>query len=153
MNLIRMTTLGVLPLCSFAGLLFSGRAQSQARSGADVPIRLTSYEIAQIELKKPVRLRDTEGRERTYDRAYLVTLKGTFPRDQARGLELYIGDYRVPEYGGTPDGLYFRIYDDKLLPRLEGKEFRYRFATTEIRSFAVRFSAKRFRPFKTLKER
>jgi hypothetical protein len=152
MNLLRAATLGFLPLYSFTGLLFSGRGQWQGRSAADAPIRLTSYEIVRIELKKPVRLRDTAGREQTYERAYLVRLNGTFPRDQARGLELYIGDYRVPEYGGTRDGLYFRIYDDKLLSRLEGKELRYRFANTEIHSFAVRFSTKRFHPFKILKE-
>ncbi len=73
-------------------------------------------------------------------------------RLRALGLELYIGDYRVPEYGGTRDGLYFRIYDERLLSRLEGKEFRYRFAGPEIHHSGVRFSTTGLRPFKVMKE-
>src|SRR6266852_557373 len=129
-------------LCSSASLFNSAYAQSQERGAERPPAQLSSYEVVQLELKKPVKLRDTEGKEQTYDRAYLVTLKGTFPVNQAMGLELFIGDYRIPEYGSTRDGLYFRIYDAKLLERLEGKDVRYRFGSPEIRSFGVRFSTK-----------
>ena len=151
MKRILLSTLGFLFLCSPAAPPTSARAQTQEQPKSE-PIRLISYEIVQLELKKSIRLRDADGKEQSYDRAYLLTLKGTFPRDQALGLELYIGDYRVPQYGGTRDGLYFRIYDEKLLARLEGKEFRYRFASPEIHSFDVRFSAKSSQPLKTQKE-
>lgn len=132
---------------AFFALSLSGAGFAPARAQTEghdkLPaVQLVSYEIVRLELKQPVRLRDSEGKEQSYDRAYLVTLKGTFPRNQGLGMELYIGDYRVPEYGGTRDGIYFRIYDDKLLTRLEGKEFRYRFASKEIRSFDMRFSLK-----------
>ena len=72
--------------------------------------------------------------------------------NQALGFELYIGDYRIPEYGGTHDGLYFRIYDQKLLARLENKEFRYRFGPGEVRSLDTRFSMKGFHTMKIQKE-
>ena len=137
--------------CSLLAGFTHARAQTSSQEGPS-PVALYSYEIVQLELKKPVRLRDAEGKEQSYDRAYLVTLKGTFPRDQGIGMELYIGDYRVPEYGGTKDGMYFRIYDEKLLNSLEGKEFRYRIGRAEIRSLEKRFSTKEARPFKTQKE-
>jgi hypothetical protein len=151
MKHILMFTLGFLALGSPTTLLRCEPAPAQEQ-GKRKLIRLISYEITQLELKKSVRLLDTEGKEQKYDRAYLVTLKGTFPLNQALGFELYIGDYRVPEYGGTHDGLYFRIYDEKLVSRLEDKEFRYRFGPGEIRSLDSRFSVKRFQPFKVQKE-
>jgi len=154
MKRIPLFTLGFVSLCfSTISFCFSfAREQSQGDQTKAEAIRLNSYDIVQLELKKPMRLRDSEGKEQSYDRAYLVTLKGTFPRDQAIGFELYIGDYRIPEYGGTRDGLYFRIYDPKLLQRLEGKEFRYRFGSPEIHGFGQRFSMKFMRPLKTQKE-
>jgi hypothetical protein len=151
MKRILAVTLGFLTLGGSASLLRPVHAQSQDQAKSE-PVRLISYQIAQLELKKTVRLLDTEGKEQKYDRAYVVTLKGTFPLNQALGLELYIGDYRVPEYGSTRDGLYFRIYGEKLLARLEGKEFRYRFASPEIRSFDMRFSTKSSQPLKIQKE-
>lgn len=151
MKRILVVTLGFLTLGSSASLLRPVHAQSQDQAKSE-PVRLLSYEIAQLELKKTVRLLDTEGKEQKYDRAYVVTLKGTFPLNQALGLELFIGDYRIPEYGSTRDGLYFRIYDEKLLARLEGKEFRYRFASPEIHGFDMRFSTKSSRPLKIQKE-
>ena len=124
------------------------RAQTQPPTGATPSVHLESFQVVQQELKKPTRVRDSEGREQTYSRTYLVTLKGTFPRDQGLGMELYIGDYRVPEYGGTADGLYFRVYDPKMLSSLEGKEFRYRFAGSQLNGLGVRFSAKKTQPAK-----
>jgi hypothetical protein len=151
MKRILAITLGFLTLGSSANLLGSSPAQASDETKRE-PIRLISYEITQLELKKTVRLLDPEGKEQKYDRAYVVTLKGNFPLNQGLGFELYIGDYRIPEYGGTREGLYFRIYDEKLLSRLEGKDFRYRFGLVEMRSLDTRFSVKTFRPFKTQKE-
>lgn len=143
------TALLALPL-SF-GAFTPARAQTESHDKLPA-IQLVSYDVVRLELKKPVRLRDSEGKEQTYDRAYLVTLKGTFPRNQGLGMELYIGDYRVPEYGGTRDGIYFRLYDEKLVASLEGKEFRYRFASKEIRSLNMRFSVKSKGQLKVEKE-
>ncbi|HYL82972.1 MAG TPA: hypothetical protein VE263_01960 [Candidatus Angelobacter sp.] len=150
----RISAFALASLACF--LFFAGWATARAQTGGrekPLKVEINSYEIVQLELKTPVRLRDAEGKEQSYERAYLVTLKGTFPRDGGLGMELYIGDYRVPEYGGTRDGLYFRIYGEKLLDSLEGKEFRYRFGPTEIRSFEKRFSTKEARPFKSQRER
>jgi len=144
-------TLGLLALASAGNLLGTVYAQAQDKTTRE-PIRLISYEISQLELKKTVRILDTEGKEQRYNRAYVVTLKGTFPLNQALAFELYIGDYRVPEYGSTRDGLYFRIYDEKLLSRMEDKEFRYRFGPGEMHSLDMRFSVKKFLPFKIEKE-
>ena len=142
----------VFSFCFFTLPFSSTRGQSQGDQTKAEAIRLNSYDVVQLELKTPVRLRDTEGKEHSYDRAYVFTLKGTFPRDQAMALELYIGDYQIPEYGGTRDGLYFRIYDPKLLERFDGKEFRYRFGSPEIHGFGQRFSLKSLRPLKIQKE-
>jgi hypothetical protein len=140
-----------LSYCSLLAGFLPAQAQTNNQEKA-ATVGLNSYEIVQVELKKPVRLRNAEGKEQTYERAYLVTLKGTFPRDQGIGMELFIGDYRVPEYGGTKGGVYFRIYDEKILNSLEGKDFRYRIGRTGIRSLEKRFSTKEARPFKTQKE-
>ncbi len=144
-------TLGFLTFVSSASLPALAAAQTQDQAVRE-QIRLISYEVSQLELKKTVQLLDTEGKEQRYDRAYIVTLKGSFPLNQALGFELYIGDYRIPEYGGTHDGLYFRIYDQKLLSRLENKEFRYRFGPGEVRSLDTRFSMKSFHTLKIQKE-
>ena len=151
MKRILAIALGFFALASSGILLGSASVQAQDQTKRE-PIRLISYEITQLELKKTVRLLDTEGKEQKYDRAYVVTVKGNFPLYQALGFELYIGDYRIPEYGGTRDGLYFRIYDERLLSRLEGKEFRYRFGPGETHSLETRFSTKNFHPFKVQKE-
>jgi hypothetical protein len=151
MKRILTIALGSLILGSTASLLPSMHAQSQDR-GKREPVRMISYDVVQLDLKKTVRLLDSEGKEQKYDRAYVVTVKGTFPLNESLGFELYVGDYRVPEYGSTRDGLYFRIYDEKLLSRLEDKEFRYRFGPGEVRSLDTRFSLKSFRPFKIQKE-
>jgi hypothetical protein len=127
-------------------------AQGQEGPGSASSVRLVSYQVVQLELRKSVQFRDLEGKAQNYSRAYLVTLKGTFPRNRGLGLELYIGDYRVTEYGGTHDGLYFRLYDPKLVTGLEGREFRYRFASKEIQSFGVRFSMKSAQPIRVVKE-
>ncbi|HET8926179.1 MAG TPA: hypothetical protein VFN26_24560 [Candidatus Acidoferrum sp.] len=139
-----------LSCCSLVTGLPTTRTQTSSHEKPLVEIH--SYEIVQLELKKPFRLRDAEGKEQSYERAYLVTIRGTFPHDQGIGMELFIGDYPVPEYGGIKDGIYFRIYDEKLLNSLEGKEFRYRIGRAEIRSLEKRFSTKEARPFKTQKE-
>ncbi len=151
MKRILLVLLGFLTVGSSVGMLPPVHAQARDQARRD-PVRLISYEIAQLELKKPIRLLDSEGKEQKYDRAYVVTLKGTFPLNQALAFELFIGDYRIPEYGSSRDGLYFRIYDERVLARLEGKEFRYRFASPEIRSFDMRFSAKGSQPLKIQKE-
>jgi hypothetical protein len=151
MRRILVITLGFLTLGSTVSVLDPAHAQSRDQ-GKREPIRLISYEVVQLELKKTVRLLDQEGKEQKYDRAYVVTLKGTFPLNQAVAFELYVGDYRVPEYGSTRDGLYFRIYDEKLLARLEDKEFRYRFGPGEMHNLDTHFSVKGFHPFKIQKE-
>lgn len=152
MKRILAIALAFFTLASSGILLESAFAQAQDQTKKE-PIRLISYEITQLELRKTIRRIDTEGKEQKYDRAYLVTVKGNFPLYQALGFELYIGDYRIPEYGGTRDGLYFRIYDERLLSRLEGKDFRYRFGPGEMHSLDTRFSTKNFHPFKVQKER
>jgi|GEM_PF-3243065 len=133
----------VISLLFVLGTALDSRAQEPTATGSAPAVHLDSYQVVRQELKAPARVRDTEGREQSYHQVYLVTVKGTFPRDQGLGMELYIGDYRVPEYGGTADGLYFRLYDPKLLTALEGKEFRYRFARAQFYGSGVRFSAKK----------
>ncbi len=135
------------------GLILPSIMKAQTDEDVASPIRLESYNIVIMELKKPIIRKDLEGNEQKYNRAYLVTLKGNFPRDRALAMELFIGDYEVPEYGGTKEGLYFKIYDPRLVQRLEEKEFRYRFESDEIKSFDIKFSLKEFQPLKIKKEK
>ena len=62
-------------------------------------------------------------------------------------MELYFGQERIPEYGGTPYGIYFVVYDKARLDSLAGKEIRFRFRTEAIQSFGQRFQPEAFAPF------
>jgi hypothetical protein len=62
MKRILAITLGFLTLGSSANLLGSSPAQASDETKRE-PIRLISYEITQLELKKTVRLLDPEGKE------------------------------------------------------------------------------------------
>ena len=77
-------------------------------------INITSYEILVQELKKPYIKIDGKGMKRSYTKVYIIKLKGYFGEVGAIPVDIFIGNYKVPEYGGTKDGIYFKVYEEKL---------------------------------------
>ncbi len=64
---------------------------------------------------------------KTYDRAWLVKLKvENLPIYYDSRIDFFIGDQRIPEYGGTEDGIYFRVYERDSLTNMSDAEIRYR---------------------------
>jgi hypothetical protein len=97
-----------------------------ARPGADAKpdsLELTDIELHKVRLSYPHKFREKDGNDKVYEQAWVVLLsfKTSLPVTDT-SLDFYIGDYRVPEYGGFKDGIYFRIYEESLLRSLDEKE-------------------------------
>ena len=97
-----------------------------AGPGADAepePLELTDIKLHKVRLSYQHKFREKDGKEKVYEQAWLVLLffKTSLPVTDT-SMDFYIGDYRVPEYGGFKDGIYFRIYDEGLLRSLDEKE-------------------------------
>lgn len=121
---------------------------AQQGEGKFKNISISSYEISVHEFEKPFMKIDTKGTKRSYTKVYIINLKGNFGEPSAIPVDIFIGDYKVPEYGGTKDGIYFRIYDEKLLEDLENKQFSYGFQNQKVKTFKLRFTPNALRPFK-----
>ncbi|HPM75695.1 MAG TPA: hypothetical protein PK961_01295 [bacterium] len=89
-------------------------------------VKFTGYDIALIKLSQPYQTRTAAGEMVTYEQAYLVRVKGEFPLNGARLMELYIGEERIAEYGGYPGGLYFLLFTKDQLDKLAGRTIGYR---------------------------
>lgn len=121
---------------------------AQERAAQRPEIMIIGYEIKLQEFEKPIIRINEKGEMQRYTKAYVVYVKGSFGEPRAIPVEIYIGDYRVPEYGGMKDGIYFRIYEDTLLQRLEGKPFGYGYEGQKLKTFEVPFTPSKNRPFK-----
>ena len=104
-------------------------------------LELKTIELHKVKLAYPHKLRDKEGKEKVYEQAWLVKFflnnLGP-PRDM--GMDLFIGDYRIPEYGSFEEGIYFRIYEESLLASLEGKDVSVSFSEEKRESLQKTFS-------------
>lgn len=126
---------------------------AQQGEGTFKNITISSYDISVQDFEKPFMKIDERGVKRNYRKAYVVNLKGYFGKSSAIPVDIFIADYKVPEYGGTKDGIYFRIYDEKLLEDLENKPFSYGFQNQKVQTFKLKFTPNALRPFKTIKKR
>ena len=62
------------------------------------------------------------------------------PTYYSERIDFFIGDYRIPEYGGWEGGIYFKVYEEDLLRRLNNAEFLYRLPENkEVVKFDTRF--------------
>ncbi len=113
--------------------------------------KLSSYDLALVELDQPLTLTGDDGKTATYERAYLIRLHGEFPTHGASVMRLYFGNEAIPEYGGLPGGLYFMIYEKNRLKAFAGKPIRYQIDCGPINEFEVRFDVRRFQPLKLMK--
>lgn len=109
--------------------------------GGSQPWTRPRFESVRVEKQIPARpfvVRDEKGQAREYREAFVVHLKGHLPPPRDMALELFVGDWKVPEYGSTEDGLYFRIYDPELRKSLKGRDLRYRLGPQELQPLGLR---------------
>lgn len=138
---------GVVLLGLLSGLVFP--AQQKKPSG---PVTISAYDIYEQRLKQPMTVMDIRGVKKTTEKIYIVELKGEFDEPGAIPVDIFIGDYKVPEYGGTKEGIYFKIYDGELLQRLEAKPFGYGYKDQKIKTFKLKFKPSLLKPFKIVKK-
>lgn len=114
--------------------------------------RIRSLEIHRVSLERP-RMIDTAAGPREVREAYLVLLQMEKPKFYGPALEILVGDWKVPEYGESDGGIYFRIYDPALLRRLAGQELRYRVAKGPAGSLRTTFAVPRLEDLPLMQER
>ena len=90
--------------------------------------------LPQMVLTVPFTTTNQVGKAQRFTEGYVVLLSLTGPKFSGPKLDLFVGDYEVPEYGGWAKGIYFKVYDPALLSRLDGREFRYRFMDKRIQN-------------------
>jgi hypothetical protein len=137
-------------------LLASLGAFLQFSFAADAPKAvLKSYDVSLVTLDKPIsRLTDpTAAAPTQYTQAWLVRLHGDFPVQGAQGMRLFVGNEYVEEFGGLPDGIYFRVYEKSVLDRMTGGVFKYSYAGSEPRTLNIKFNPSQFAPFKSMPEK
>lgn len=103
-------------------------------------LHIKDYKIFVQQLERPVMRKDAKGEKQRYEKVYVVELKGYFGEPRAIPIDIYIGDYRIPEYGGTKDGVYFKIYDSALLERLEGQPFALGIENRKVKILKLKFT-------------
>ena len=105
-------------------LLVSCSAPSESPAAREA-VTITGYELSHVQLSSSRQARGVDGKIRNWKSAYIVRLNTTMPEQEGLHPNFYIGDWRVPEYGGWKGGVYFYIYDPKRLEMLDGKSFAY----------------------------
>ena len=101
---------------------------------------LRGVEVRRVALARPFTTNDLAGQKQTFRQAFFVLLTiddagrlGSY----GASVDIFVGEYLVPETGSWAQGAYFKVYDPALLTKLAAKEFRYRvnLGKREIRSF------------------
>lgn len=116
-------------------------AQEQKSQQQQPAMELKNVAVHYVEAKKIYQYRDSAYKLYESKTAYLVFMDlENIPRKAGSALNIYIGDYKVPEYGGTQTGIYFRIYDQKILQRLDKQMIYYQIDKGEKRSLNKQFS-------------
>jgi len=93
------------------------------------PLRLKEYSVHKVKLSFPYKMKSSNlenGEEKVYETAWLVKLElENMPTTYGPKIDFFVGEYKIPEYGGWKDGIYFRIYDEKVLEMINGQQFFY----------------------------
>lgn len=129
-------------------------AAAPAAIGAEqhaAPVEIRSVAISVAPLPAPRVYLDVEGAERTTDEVYIVELEGRFDVTAALAIDLYIGDHKIEEYGGTEKGVYFKVYDASLFERLDDQPFAFGIEGQRLQTLEMRFTPSQLRPFSRLK--
>ncbi len=104
-------------------------------------VRLDSYAIEKKTLPAAMAARDAAGAERAFGEVYVVKVKGVVPTNHALPVQLFVGDMPIREYGATRDGIYFKVYDARVLKQMHGKPFRYAANAKAARQTSLIFKA------------
>lgn len=104
-------------------------------------VRLDAVSVEKKLLPNPTNAPDAAGIERPFGAVYLVRVKGAIPTQYALPVHLFVGHHPIREYGATPDGIYFKVYDPSLVKSLHGKPFRYAIDGKSVRETALIFKA------------
>jgi hypothetical protein len=112
---------------------------TQSAGPAATKLVLHGYDIVLMKLSRPATVAVPPDKPRQYSSVYVVRLKLDRPATMGPALDIYIGDYRVTEFGGLPDGIYFKVYDLDQLRKLAGGEMKCRQAGRPVQSLGQRF--------------
>ena len=112
-------------LLLLVALGLAGCAQQQRRDS--VKMQLTNISVHLVQTGRPYKFRNDKNEEKQVNTAYMVLFDlKDMPKYYGPNLDFYIGSYKVPEYGETPTGIYFRIYEPELLNKLNNQPVSYR---------------------------
>ena len=131
--------IGIIALATMCICLRAAEGQTQPPK-ADYKIELKEYAVHQVQGKKPYKFLDKDNKLKESKTAYLITF--TFDQKQKPmnvATNFYIGDYRIPEYGGTENGIYFRLIDPALLGKLNNQMIWYQISNTDRLSLKKEF--------------
>lgn len=117
--------------CVFMGLALAqtSNVNNAPRVSGDNGLAFNGAEVLSVTLEKPLMRADISGIDRPWSQAYMVRLAISTPPAMGPVLELYVGNERIPEYGGWKEGVYFWVYDPQKLQQLNGRPISYRFAS------------------------
>ncbi|NNK88950.1 MAG: hypothetical protein HKO90_11765 [Flavobacteriaceae bacterium] len=97
---------------------------------------LKGYDLKLVKLDYPVMINES-----SYETAWIIKLNlSDMPTYYSERIDFFLGDYQIPEYGGWEGGIYFKVYDEELLRRLNNAEFHCRLpGSSEAVSLDSRF--------------
>jgi hypothetical protein len=91
------------------------------------PVVLSNYRVHYVRLPYAHNVISDKGDRRSFSNAWLVVFSlQNLGAPRGLATEFYIGEYRIPEYGGVTNGIYFRIYEEAKLRSLDGQEISMR---------------------------
>ena len=100
---------------------------SQIETIQQESLEISNVEVSLVELDYRMKANDT-----AYSQAWLIQLEiPNFPKYSGSKVDFYVGDYKVPEYGETEDGIYFRVFEKDKLERMNAAEIRYKYGSSQ----------------------
>jgi hypothetical protein len=87
----------------------------------------SGVDVSLVQLEHEIKVND-----KSYSQAYLIRLKiSNMPKYSGSGVDFYIGNYKIPEYGGTEDGIYFKVFEKEVLQGMNSEKIRYKYGTSQ----------------------
>ena len=148
----KIVQFGVLTVAIAICVKVNGQARAQSDS-TKFAIVLQDFAVYRVQGKKPFKYRDENFNLKESKTAYLVTFTfASEPKVMNTHVNFYMGDYRIPEYGGLEKGIYFRFYDPRLLESLNGKDILYQVGNQKKISLGKKFVTPNLRELKLISE-
>jgi hypothetical protein len=138
---------------SIALVLILAALASVAAAQEPAKAVLKSYDVTLIKLDAPVTRANESGMKIALDQVYLVRLRGEFPVNSAKPMELYLGDKKIGEFGSWPGGIYFILLDKASLDAFTGKDFGYRMGGKKTLPLGAKFEPAKFDLTKAIPEK